>query len=737
MVDGGPVSRVVDVGDGENLTPVGGPRAQLAMHGKGDGWGEFGDEKRRVLIRRSCDPDAWSACMKELGDRPQIAVLAVPDFRAMDDAARETRLDAMRSLRARRTMLVWSSVALALHMCQQKKLDDNQRLGVIELDTKGIRLQTLDIVKRDGFLTPRRRSVGLLVESALGLDARERKAQEHVASDNSHQSFARTLNLADLPALLAMSAPGEVKSELLRLVNGDWVEAIGESPAINVDFDLKCFFDKAHHVVLHGPCEPGLLHAVAKDLNHSSGKKVEVAEPNATAFGAFRVAERLKQGLPPWFDYLPKIETIVQSGDKVESLSLVDEDEVAEAGKVWRSRKPVKLLWQAKSPRIEVWLKKEDDPKPRSSPASVQDAPDHDQEVQLILEQQPAQGRAKLRITADTWQMLRDRPAVVDWDAGKHDPAGRDWKTIIADFEPRPPVIPDRVVLPAHRYLWYPDRDVGLAEALRGFDGRNYTPVYKALMDRRQVYFDQPDHPEHNRVYYAVDSDGGRPHGVDDEDWSRLQDILKQAERDFTSGKVTNNHALGVLSWCFRLCPPSVWPIVTRVLRHKGGRPSFPGWRIMYPQALGRIAAGKVAFAEAIKYLNSLTPPWTRDQQACAAFLLSRNDEIFDLLGQKTIDRWSRAAATSLKAGVKHGFSQRQYYVPVFIAGLMRWRLREPYAFTPEHDPNVDAVSELLAATLERDDIGGKHRTAYETVLDAIRDKGTRPDLLQTLFDLM
>lgn len=736
LIDGGAVSRVVRVGD-EVLTAVGGPRAQLAMHGRGAGWGDFGDEDRRVLIRRSDDPMAWGACMQELGREARIAVLAIPDLPHMTEEAREKRLEAMQALRARRTMLVWSSVALALQQCQQMTVEDGQKLGIIEIDTNGLRLQTLDIVERDALLTPRRRSGGYLVETSLGLAERERICLEKVSADANDPRVARALGLADLPTLLAMSAPGATNSELIRLENGDWVEAVGRAPGIQDAPNLGAFFDAADHILLHGPCQPELLDAIRALLQRASSKKIDVAHPSAVAYGAFLVAMRVRQGLPPWYDYLPDVETIVQDREEAESLSLVGEDEAAEAGKTWRSRKPITLRWPAGSISMKVWLKKDDDPDPRMSPATVPAAPERDEKVQLYLEQQPAQGRAKLRITSETWPFLQERPAIVDWDAGERDPDGRDWETIISDFKVRPPVIPERVILPAHTDLWYPEQGDGLAGALRAFDGKNYTPVYKALSARRRVYLDQPNHPDHDRVFYAVDSDGGRPSGVKDEDWDLLLEIISQAEVDFTTSNAKNNHALGVLSWSFRLCPATVWPIVVRVLRKDGGPPSFPGWRIMYPQALGRTAADRDAFTAAIDYLNSLGVDWTKDQQACAAFLLSRNDEIFEILDPATIDRWARVAQASLKQGLRKGFGNNQHYLPILIAGLLRWRFREPNAFAPIHDTKGEVFADLLERAIHRDDIYQRQRAAYQTVLDAISDTGARPDLLQTLFDLL
>ena len=74
---------------------------------------------------------------------------------------------------------------------------------------------------------------------------------------------------------------------------------------------------------------------------------------------------------------------------------------------------------------------------------------------------------------------------MVDWEAGKHDDQNRDWRKIIEDF--RPPGFDKRVVLPAHKYLWYPEQGKGLADALQQFDGSNYKPVYDALMKRQRI----------------------------------------------------------------------------------------------------------------------------------------------------------------------------------------------------------------------------------------------------------
>jgi hypothetical protein len=67
----------------------------------------------------------------------------------------------------------------------------------------------------------------------------------------------------------------------------------------------------------------------------------------------------------------------------------------------------------------------------------------------------------------------------------------------------------------------------------------------------------------------------------------------------------------------------------------------------------------------------------------------------------------------------------------------LRWRLREPNAFAPTNDTKGEVFADLLERAIQREDIDPRQRAAYQTVLDAISDTGARPDLLQTLFDLL
>lgn len=738
LIDGGPLSCSVLVGPEARREPFGGPGARLAPHGRGGGWGDRGLPSLRRPLRRGFDEENWTLAIRALGDAPGIAVLAIPDLPEMTDVQRERRLRALRAARAPRALLAWSSVLIALFELEAAPRPSRTRLCVVEIDAEGLRVQTLTIRDVEGVLAPERHEAGRRHACELGFAARERSARETIAASSDSRPFRTALDNADLPGLLAMSAPPSRRRELLRLGNGDWQE-LEWSAMSPTESDLGVpDLPDCDELIVHSPAEPAFNEAVAALLRPHSPAPVRCAPPYAVARGGLIAADRMARDQPLWYDFLPAVDTIVERDGHPASLPLVPGDSVARAGRAWRSPEPVELVWPAGNKRIEIWLRKEDDPRPRQAPATVETPPDIARRVQLSLEQQPAQGRARLTISSTEWSELESRPARLDWDAGTPDP--RSWDEIIESLEGAPPGYPERVVLPAHEALWYPEDGGGLAEALQRFDGRSYTPVYKALAQRMRVYWKIPGHPERRRKFYAVDSDGGRPAGVADDDWRRLVEVVAQAEEDLRRGHVSDNHALGVLSWSFRLCPASIWPLVAQTLYDGDSPTAFRGWHVMYPQALGRIAGDAPAFDAAIRYLSGVRTRWKKDQQACAAFLLTRNDEVFLRLNRATIEQWADGACVLIRDARANQFSGAFRYLPVLLAGLIRWRIAEPYAFVRDQDPYgaklgaaLDAVCDDPEATGGEDD---PLTAAYRDVKALLDSESVRRDLLQDLFDL-
>jgi hypothetical protein len=160
----------------------------------------------------------------------------------------------------------------------------------------------------------------------------------------------------------------------------------------------------------------------------------------------------------------------------------------------------------------------------------------------------------------------------------------------------------------------------------------------------------------------------------------------------------------------------------------------------MYPQAMGRIAGSPEAFRATIKYLSGLSVPWKRNQQACASFLLTRNNKVFRELDKKTVEVWTQKTCTALREASADPSSEAYRYLPTLTGGLLRWRIVEPFAFMRGRDDLGDqlgAALDQMCSALEdsgpRDDALRKGYAGVRAYLD---DEATRPDLLQDLFDL-
>lgn len=638
LVEAGPLSCTVLVGPTEDLKRIAGPGARLAPHGRGDGWGARGAAHLRRSLRSDLQPEDLALTLKELASRPAIAVLGIPDLPEMTDAAREARLVALRQAGARRGILAWSSVLLCLDQLTSTSLPAGTRVGIIELDALGFRLQTLDIRERDGVSVPRRRKMGHRTESSMGLANREHSAKQSILKETDEYRLSKVIDQVDLPGLLALEAPGRQLRELIRLGNGDWMEVEATAPKLEeITFDLS-EFDQTDIVIFHTPASFELAEAIHQSLSTRCSAPVVLARPEAVAHGAFQAARRLRNGLPLWFDFLPRIDTIVSRAGEAVSFPLIPEDEDVEAGQIWTSPKPLELRWPGGSNELRVWLRKEDADWPRLAPARSGSTPEQTVDVLLRVEQSPAQGRAKLTLLAPDWAPLRDTPAVVEWEEGKIEE--KDWSTIIDEESGPRPSIPTRVILPGDARMWT-DEGSDLSGALASFDGNKFSDVYRALSQRKALDWQAPDRDLAGRKYYAIDSDGGRPDGVADQDWNRLINVVGCAEEKLVSGDVIDNHAFGVLSWVFHRCPESIWPIAVQVLKSRGGPPGYKGWHTIYPQGLGRIARSDNSLRACIDFLDDRSDDWNMNEQACASFLLSRNDSVFQLLDPVIVTRWT------------------------------------------------------------------------------------------------
>jgi hypothetical protein len=249
------------------------------------------DLRRR--LRRGFDEEDWTLAVRALGDAAAIAVLAIPDLPEMTETKRECRLRFLRAARARRPLLAWSSVLIALSEIEARPLRSHSRLCIVEIDGEGLRSQLLTIRDDEDAAAPERREAGRRFSSDLGFVARERAAEEAIATSSDSRPFRSALH-ADLPGRLAMVAPPYRLHELLRLSNGDWQETEWPAAMPSASDLADLSLPDCDEVIVQSPADSVFNEAVAALLREHCSVPVRYAPPCAVAHGAL-IAARRKQ----------------------------------------------------------------------------------------------------------------------------------------------------------------------------------------------------------------------------------------------------------------------------------------------------------------------------------------------------------------------------------------------------------------------------------------------------------
>ena len=161
-------------------------------------------------------------------------------------------------------------------------------------------------------------------------------------------------------------------------------------------------------------------------------------------------------------------------------------------------------------------------------------------------------------------------------------------------------------------------------------------------------------------------------------------------------------------------------------------------------QGVGRTATALDDQRRAFGLLLSLpVSKWKKDQMACAAFMLSRTDSAPLLLDREAVNFIARVAENKIREAVGQEFSARYSYGPYLLVGLLRWRLKDPWALVAGKDPLADrlleATKELvksLKRRMARDARLVSHHQVLTQVCEELEGKGSNPDLLVDLESL-
>ena len=743
IVSGGLNGAVIRVDEEGGKRHVGGALARLAPQGRGDSWGAVGAADKRTptyeLVREAeHHPSELPFALSALGTGADVAVISMDDVMGIREAQQEALLRAMRKIRNRRCLHVWRPVLAVLSALEDGSLESASSVAVISQTAEGVATQRLTI-RKDEIFAPERRQVGRLHQCGLGFDQLLERARSLVETQIPVRTRKEELRHLEMPIRMAMGL--ESTSELCRSWNGSWV-IVPEMPAPSIESDLlpEAVQDEiadADAVLVETLAEGSVRSHFASLIGKiSGGEPIVVLAFDSVARGALIAARRLFRGETVYFDFLPQISTIIQDGHGPKNFDLIPPDATLPAGKSYRSEVPAKLGLQSGQDQITVYLKKELEDRPRKAVLQLPGKSEGTQEIRCLVEQAPAQGRARIVLESDIFQA----PVTVDWDGAEE--IEEDWKTVLEGLEMPKPTIPSRLILPATYELWrdQPGR-TGLSTLLRQSLEQ---PDWRTLANKMS---------SRDGGAYCVSSDGNLPMEATAEEHELLTKVQKSAlehtlERAEGMLVENDNDALRFLTWLFRRCDAKVIPEMLKALGACMGAHPFvfhhACQRLIY-QGLGRVLSGGEAIRHVLDHLLAI--PDTRwnsmNHVACAAFLLSRTDDAPRLLERAEVERLACIGAEKLRESIRHHQYNTLHYPPFLLVGLLRWRLVDNWALVAGTDRIADIMLEAVEyalPSLERQtgikaNLRRLHR-ALSDVREELKGEGRNPDLLMELATL-
>lgn len=693
MLDGGLESLSVQQQSG---TWVGGPQAQLAPHGRGAGWGLLGatDRRRRVLSlwddlaagRQDDTAAAWFAAADALSKSSQALMLTVPDEPGFDEAVQARTLQALKGRKRPRSFLLWRSVALFLEALEPGIIDrskERQHVRLMIHSSDGIEIQTLilrQVAEFPGHYAPERDGYGTVLFPELGLKTLEEHVTNAMIDANPELGAGRS-ERSRIPLRLLCGDATVGETEVLRRNNGTWMEVF--APPLPMDIirpvQLSDPIAPADKTILVSPLAPALLDRLQSRLAPLFPDLVQMPW-ETIAKGALRAGRIYERGLPHYLDHLTPIHLAVLDGEKPRFRNLMPEDATVPANREYVSEPITGLRWGRGKTKIEFFvLKGEAEVRHWTVPVPV--APPRDVSVELTLRQTPGQSWARLSLSSPDWDELR--PVELEWDQLEHD--DRTPKEILDTLERPDPIVPDRIVEPAHLEAWLDDGDIaGLASVLsRG--GQPSGPYLKELAYaiRRSRWL-----PDLGRSFRSISTDGEAPVDLSDGLAELLDRVLEEVGAEIAAvskGKRSTfgeNSALIFATWSFVRCPLNVQEALVTTLENETlGRPTpllaAKAAKTVVIAGAGRCIGDPALIERLLRALAART--WNNAVLTALAAVLSRRQYAPQALTATLVDH----LADKLNDSLRQRLNDQNYRVLfknalLATTGLLRYREVNP-----------------------------------------------------------
>lgn len=738
-IDGGVAADIVLTSGGRRIA---GPQAEIAPHGRGDGWGELGKPNYRRPTAGALDAprdgvsqDDIDASVLALARGATDVILTVPDLPDFDETRQGALLDAAAGRRRRvGVRLLWRPVAAFLDLLAIGSIpagEIGRRYRLLVHGAAGVEEQVLTLVKdpeHPTHVAPRRDGTGRLITPQLGLDSMFALARSLVREGNPGIAWHRCEPSRLGPRLICgMSTPGEV--EVLRSWTGTW-QAV-TAPTIDPKAVVPGFRPEAEALpdvlptFLVTPVSGNFAKELQKRLEPVYGS-LTLVHARCIARGALRAGRLIERGLPHYFDCLERIALAVMRDREPVFADLIPHGHPVPANRAYVSPILEGFTWPARKDELQVYILKGSH-EVRHWQMKKGPAPRRPMSIDLQVRQTPGQSWAQLTVASRAWDALSRAPIELDWETFR--PINRTPDEILDELRNSPPPIPDRVVDDPHIDLWLganwagDGRPAQLARQVAS-GGRIGMADWANLLSQTRRHPDQDENPR----YRLVGTDGSLPDDLPDDVRKGFARVLQGITRSLLSDKPQpNNDALRVASWSFVLCDPAVQDRIVAALEALAAGRSHP---LLAPahasrvvrQGAGRAVAGVERLRRVLKALGR--SPLNNDGIAALAMIVARREEAPQALTRTLVDHFARELARHLLEQVR-----RQNFAVIFsntlaaLVGLFRWRDVESHALLADRDPVAGEIRRtLINAVAILEAAGDARAAALRTKMAQIRD---------------
>lgn len=775
VVDGGLGAVVVDMAIDGTSRAVAGPQAILSPIGRGRGWSDIGaPELRRplrtlwdeLLGRTTVEPRTadFAAGVTALAAGAERVMFCVPDRPEMSERPQQVLLRGLTGRGRSRATLLWRSVAVLLDALDGGRLPDavpGRTIIVLTHESDGIAMQHFvlrELEALGGVIAPERAAVGRILWPDWGLERLLATLTSEVRAANPalEEFQAETPRL---PLTLLLAEPPFALPEIIRRDNGDWlqIDAPTERPIVP-DFNLAdSDLPSADLVLVTSPLAACYRDRLEADIRSAwPSTTVMMLDPPSAARGALRAAERVARDIPHYLDRLDPIALAVLRDDEPVFQDLIPRDAAVPGNREYVAEPITSMVWGAGMTQANFFIRK-GAREIRHWKTPEMEAPAMAQPLILHLRQTPAQGWATLTVTSPSWEPLRVRPILLDWNGNELAVDERSPEEILRSLERPAPVVPKRIRHEPHIGLWNGDmKGNGLARELLSLEAgsaEDLSGLVAILRSSYTVYDKTDDGRTLARKVHAIGSDGEVPPDVELEDVERLDRILNTISRRMATAVAercppANNELLLAATWAFGRCPPAAQSLLVEAYfkdRNAEQHPlilSFHSRRALI-HGLGRCIGDGAYAARLVRSLLDGTP--SNDELGAAGALLARpvatprhlgDDEVADIT-RLLIKQFRRIRNTK-------SFGVTLKYALLCTAGLLRIRERIPRALVAGSSPEAQHLLteiEAIADQIERHSGRSVPARAAKLAIMAdlaqyLKGMGGNPDILTAVATL-